>query len=228
MKSINQYKNLSHNLVRENSPPNENSFFNILNKLFMKHIFLTFFLFLTTTLVFGQLTKGHWLIGGSGRFNTYKNEIFNSVSTSNGKYTKIDISPNIGYFLADKFAVGLKTTITSIKGDFSVVGGVGTGGSNTQRYSLGLFSRYYFLEKEKQTNILVDVNYQTGIIRGLGKGAINSFSISTGPVVYFNSSVGIEFLVGYIAEKEKYTSEIFSEQNNGFQFSIGLQIHLIK
>lgn len=194
----------------------------------MKHIFLSFFLLTITGFAFGQLTKGHWLVGGSGRFNTYKNEIISSVSTTNGKYTQIDISPTIGYFLADKFAVGLKTTITSIKGDFTVVGGVGTGGSNTQRYSLGLFSRYYFLEKEKQTNVLVDVNYQTGIIRGFGKGTINSFSILTGPVIYFNSSVGIEFLVGYIAEKEKYTSEIFSEQKNGLQFSIGLQIHLIK
>jgi hypothetical protein len=228
MKSINQYKNLSHNLVRENSPPNEKSFFNILNKLFMKHIFLTFFLFLTTTLVFGQLTKGHWLVGGSGRFYSYKNEFLSSISTNSGKYTQIDLSPNVGYFLADKLALGLKTTISSLKGNWTFASG--TGATNTQRYLFGVFGRYYFLESEKQTNILVDASYQTGIIRGLNdtKGTLNNFSISAGPVIYFNSSVGIEFLLGYATDIEKYSSQVQTEKRNGFQFSIGLQIHLIK
>jgi hypothetical protein len=194
----------------------------------MKHIFFLFFFLGITSLAFGQLTKGHWLVGGNGRFYSYKNEIVSSVSTTNGKYTQIDVSPNIGYFLADKFALGLKTTISSIKGDFSVAGGVGTGGSNTQRYLFGAFGRYYFLEAEKQTNILVDANYQTGIIRGLGKGTVSNLSISAGPVIYFNTSVGIEFLVGYMTDTEKYTSEVFREQRNGFQCSIGLQIHLIR
>jgi hypothetical protein len=194
----------------------------------MKHIFLAYSLLFTVNLSFGQLTKGHWLVGGSGRFYSYNNEIVSSTSTTNGKYTQVDISPNIGYFLADKFAVGLKTTISSIKGDFTVAGGVGTGGSNTQRYLFGIFSRYYFLEKEKQTNILVEANYQTGIIRGLGEGTVSNLSVSAGPVIYFNSSVGIEFLVGYMTDTEKYTSEIFSEQKNGVQFSVGLQIHLTK
>lgn len=196
----------------------------------MKHIFYFFSLLVFTSSAFGQLTKGHWLIGGSGRFYSYKNEIISSISTTNGKYTQIDISPNIGYFLADKFVLGVKSTVSSIKGNDTVVGGNGSGKSSSQRYLFGLFGRYYFLEKEKQTNILVDASYQTGLIRGLNntKGTLNSFSIAAGPVIYFNSSVGIEFLLGYATDFEKYTSQIFSEQRSGFQFNIGLQIHLIK
>lgn len=196
----------------------------------MKHIFCFIYFLVLTASTFGQLTKGHWLVGGSGRFYSYKNEIVSSVSTTNGKYTQIDISPNIGYFIVDKFALGIKSTVSTIKGNYNVVSGVGLGGSNGQRYSIGVFSRYYFLEKEKQTNILIDASYQSGIIRGVNdtKGTFNNLSISAGPVIYFNSSVGLEFLLGYATDSEKYTSQVFCEQRNGFQFNIGLQIHLIK
>lgn len=86
------------------------------------------------------------------------------------------------------------------------------------------------MESEKQTNILVEASYQTGIIREIGdtKGTSNNFSISAGPVLYFNSSVGIEFLLGYATDIEKYSSKVQKEKRSGFQFSIGLQIHLIK
>lgn len=194
----------------------------------MKHIFSFFSLLVLAGTAFGQITKGHWLVGGSGRFYSYQNNYQTSTFTSNGKYTQIDLSPTVGYFLADKFSMGLKTTLTSIKGDFTFIGG--TGGTDNQRYLFGTFGRYYFLEAEKQTNILVEASYQTGIFTGLdnSKGTLNNFSISTGPVLYFNSSVGIEFLLGYANEIENYSRSVRNEKRNGFQFSIGLQIHLIK
>lgn len=196
----------------------------------MKHIFYIFSFLVFTSSAFGQLTKGHWLVGGSGRFYSYKNEYSASSFTSNGKYTQIDLLPNIGYFLTDKFAIGLNTTISSLKGDFMVVGGGGSGGSSSQRYLFGTFGRYYFLEEAKQINILFNASYQSGIIRGLNntRGTLSNFSISAGPVIYFNSSVGIEFLLGYVSNSEKYTSQVLSENKNGFQFNIGLQIHLLK
>lgn len=196
----------------------------------MKHFFCFVLLLIIVSTTFGQLTKGHWLVGGSGKFYSYENEYSTSSFTSNGKYTQIDLSPNIGYFLANKFALGVKSTISSIKGDFTVVGGVGNGGTSTQRYLFGAFGRYYFLEEAKQTNIVIEASYQAGMIRGLNntKGNLNNFSISAGPVIYFNQSVGIEFLLGYVTNSEKYTSQVLSENKNGFQISIGLQIHLIK
>ncbi|MEN9459309.1 hypothetical protein [Sediminibacterium sp.] len=193
-----------------------------------KPLYLIFFLLMTNSIC-GQLTKGHWLIGGSGRFYSYKNEYSTSSFISNGKYTQIDLSPIVGYFIADKFVLGLKSTISSIKGDFTVVGGVGNGGSSSQRHLFGAFGRYYFLEEAKQTNLLIEASYQAGIIRGLNnKGNLNNFSISAGPVIYFNPSVGIEFLLGYVTNSEKYTSQVLSENKNSFQFSIGLQVYLIK
>ena len=214
--------------VRDHSPPWQKHFFITKNILYMKHIFSFFSLLMLSNTSFGQLTKGHWLAGGSGRFYSYKNNYQTSAFTSNGNYTQIDISPNVGYFIAHKFALGLKTTLSSLRGDWTATSG--TGATNTQRYLYGAFGRYYFLEAEKQTNILVDASYQTGIIRGLNdtKGTLNNFSISAGPVIYFNSSVGIEFLLGYATDIEKYSSQVQTEKRNGLQFSVGLQIHLIK
>jgi hypothetical protein len=191
----------------------------------MKRFFYFTFLLFMANNTFAQLTKGHWLVGGSGKFYSYKNEYSTSSFTSNGKYTQIDLSPNIGYFLADKFVLGVKSTISSIKGDFTATSGVG--GTDNQRYLFGAFGRYYFLEEAKQTNILVDVSYQAGILRGLSKGNLSNFSVSAGPVIYFNPSVGIEFLLGYATDLENTENQV-REQKNGFQFSIGLQIHLIK
>ena len=194
-----------------------------------KTLYLIFFL-LTTNSIWGQLTKGHWLVGGSAYFNSYKNEIFSNSYNENGKYTQINLSPNVGYFFADRFALGLKTTFTSLKGEFTVAGGNGRGGSDTQRYFFGAFGRYYFLEEAKQANLLVEASYQAGIVRGTNdtKGNLNNFSISAGPVIYFNPSVGVEFLLGYVTNSEKFTSQVLNENKKGFQLSIGLQIHLIK
>jgi hypothetical protein len=196
----------------------------------MLRFFLCTFLVIIAHISFGQLAKGHWLVGGSGRFYTYKTESIGNLGTFNGKATQIDVSPNIGYFLADKFAIGMKSTITSIESEESNSTGTIYGGTSNQRYLIGIFGRYYFLDDEKQVNILVDASYQAGIIRAFSnnRGTLRNFIVVAGPVIYFNSTVGIEFLFGYKSEFDKYTSEIFTERKNGFLFNVGLQIHLTR
>jgi hypothetical protein len=189
----------------------------------MKHIFSFFSLLVFAGTTFGQLTKGHWLVGGSGRFYSYKNEYSTSTVNNTGKYTQIDVSPNIGYFIADKIGLGLRTTFSSVKGKIDNV----PASTNVQRFSAGPFIRYYFFDAEKQNNILIDANYQKGIVGGFFKGNSNNFSIAAGPVIYFNSSVGIEFLIGYVSQMEEINNQD-KEIKSGFQFSIGFQIHLIK
>ncbi len=48
-----------------------------------------------------------------------------------------------------------------------------------------------------------------------------------GPVIFFNTSVGLEFLLGYSSSiediKDRYKNSI-----QGFQIGIGFQIHLEK
>lgn len=133
----------------------------------------TITLFLSTASQ-GQLTKGNWLVGGTGKFFSYTQSSTSSDFSVVGKYNQIDISPSIGYFVVDKLAFGLKPTFSSINGKSITPEGIST---NVQRYWIGPFGRYYFLNSEKQYNIVTDVTYQFGFLGGgLVKGSLATFS----------------------------------------------------
>ena len=211
---------------RDNSPP-IGSFIkhNKLNTSIMKQLFL--FLTLATSFLTAksQLTKGNWLVGGTGKFYSYISENSSVTYNTEAKYTQIDLSPSIGYFVIDKLAFGLRPTFSSITGKVTSAGGLST---NVQRYWIGPFSRYYFLNNENNYNIVGDLSYQFGFFGGgLAKGKLSTFSALAGPVIYFNATVGIEFLLGYSYSKEE-VEQGNKEIRKGFQLGIGLQIHLEK
>jgi hypothetical protein len=187
-----------------------------------KRLFISFVLTILSNSIYSQLTKGNWLVGGTGKFYDYKSEYSSATYSNEAEYTQIDISPNIGYFVAEKLAFGLRPTFSSVKGKVTTVGG---GSTNVQRYWIGPFGRYYFLAAEKQANIVTDVSYQFGFYGGLLKGRLSTFSALVGPVIYFNSSVGLEFLLGYAYSKED-ADQGSKEIRKGFQISLGFQIHL--
>jgi len=192
----------------------------LLKTLVFLSIFSTFFFNAT-----GQTTKGNWLVGGSGSFYSYNNQYTSAAYSNEAEYTRIDISANVGYFVADKVAMGLRPTFTSFAGRVTSTGGGITSG---QRYFFGPFGRYYFLNTDKQTNILADVSYQFGLSNAGGlKGNLSAFSVMAGPVIYFNSSVGMEFLLGYKYSKDDI-EDASLEIRKGFQVTVGFQIHLEK
>jgi hypothetical protein len=178
-----------------------------------------------------QLDKGIWLLGGSGSFYNY-HEAYNSTPTAfTAKYTEMDISASIGYFLADKFAVGLRPTFSSVKGE--VIDNLST---NSYKIAVGPFARYYFLQMDRPFNLLSDISYQSGINKRIDafheKGKYNTFSVMAGPEIFFNSSAGLEILLGYsqkITSIERSIPENnFKMNKKGFQISVGFQLHLEK
>jgi hypothetical protein len=150
--------------------------------------------------------------------------------TVKAKYTNIDISAVIGYFIIDKLAVGLAPIFSFDKGTTSE-GALVTKGT---QLAIGPFIRYYFLNKEKDFNILSQISYQVGVNSSpappKSKGKYNKFSAMAGAEMFFNSSVGIEILLGYKATTQTIENSPyeFSNINKGFQVSIGFQIHLEK
>jgi len=190
-----------------------------MKKLFVSYLLITFCFYAN-----GQITKGNWLVGGTGKFYSYTSQYTSATYSNEAKYTQIDISPNIGYFVTDKLAFGVRPSFSSIKGEVTTTGG---GSTNTQRYWIGPFGRFYFLQPDKQFNILTDISYQYGFFGGIPNGKLNQFSAMVGPVVYFNSSIGIEFLLGYSSSLEDVEG-YQKETRKGFQIGIGFQIHLEK
>jgi len=198
----------------------------------MKHL-IFIILFFVAFVAKSQLNKKTWLVGGSGSFNSYKENYQSNIVETVYKVTDVTISPNIGYFIVDKFAVGLKSTLSWRK-DKGVSTNVVGNSSTTLRVDYGPFVRYYFLDKGKSVNILADLSYQFGNVKfkGIDKGSRNNFSIMAGPAIYFNSSVGLEFLFGYRYESEKETTTThpnpYKDTKKGIQLGIALQIHLEK
>lgn len=165
-----------------------------------------------------QLTKGNWLVGGSGSY------ISNKYSTTDQKTKKITVAPNIGYFLLDKLPVGIKANYSLNK----VINPNGTNAKD-ESFVVGPFCRYYFLKEDKLVNFFVEGNYAFGFYNitaggSFKDGSVRNYSILAGPVIYFNSNVGLEFTIGYY--DNKYIQPNIT--NSGMSINVGLQIHLEK
>ena len=192
-----------------------------MNKITMLALCMLMYGFSTT----GQITKNNWMVGGVASYASTK---YNGEASSGVTVSIFKGQPNIGYFIIDKLAAGLKLGYSNVTNKF---GESPYGISKVVNYNFGPFARYYFLSTDKPFNILIDGSYQYGIKRiGSSTGGnilwgqhnANTFSVNAGPVLYFNTSVGLEFLVGY--SNEKYVTDQGS--NGTIQVGLGLQVHL--
>lgn len=189
-----------------------------------KVIFSVLVIFIVNLKANAQLNKGIWLVGGNGSFSSSKGTFEAGPYSQKSKETNLNISPNIGYFLIDKLVVGLKPGFTWYKSLITTSGAT----SNSTRFEVGPFVRYYFLDKTKPVNILSEVSYQHEFITAKPEtGSSNTFSFNAGPVIYFNSSVGLEFTVGYYSHSENFLSYSKTTQQ-AFKMAIGFQIYLEK
>lgn len=185
-----------------------------------KLIFLLFIIFLFSE-SHSQLTKGVWMLGGTANLSSahYRGDV-----GANEDILSIGIQPKVGYFLIDRFTTGLLINYSyyKVKGP--------TSSSSTSAFGFGPFLRYYFLKADTRTNVFAETGYQYSFLKtNTGYGShnnykLNSFSFSAGPVIYLNTTVGLEFTVGYTISK--YINH--SDNSNNFLVGLGLQIHLEK
>jgi hypothetical protein len=159
-----------------------------------------------------QITKHNWLVGGSARIAKEQEKLIGSDVNS----LDVQLSPNIGYFPLDKFAAGLKPYFGFAKLKTP------TFTDKTSTLGIGPFIRYYFLPVDKRVNIFAESDYQ--YLTDFKGYSQNRFIFSAGPVIFFNSSVGIESTLNY---------QIIRTNGSGtdvktFFIGIGFQIHLQK
>jgi len=188
-------------------------------KFFMKKIQLALiFCVILSSTAKSQITKNSWMLGG---LISYSSTNYNSTNYGEPHNAyNLQIKPNVGFFLIDKLATGVKTGIEKT--------GVKSFGTSTYstytNFNVGPYLRYYFLNPEKNVNILSEAAYQYGFEVGDGNdpSSKSNFVFSAGPVVYFNTVVGLEFLVSYSTYK---FSGIWGS-NNTVMIGLGLQVHL--
>lgn len=179
----------------------------------------TCFIFFTAVLfslnLIGQITKNNWLLSGNASFSSQKNS---SAASLQYKQSDFQIAPTIGYFVIDKFALGLRPSFIYGKNNLIANGKVQT------IFSIGPFARYYLLKTESPFNLLFEGGYSYASLNQASESKQHTFFIGTGSVLYFNSSVGLEFILGYSTTKVVS----FNGANNAIRFGIGFQIHLEK
>lgn len=153
-----------------------------------------------------QISKGNWMMGGSGSFGNYKTKSLGAENSGN----YLNLYPNVGYFFIDKLAFGINASL-NVQTKF-----------NTS-YGLGPYVRYYFLEKNKSFNVFSGLNYyfQTG--NGNGDAKFETINIKAGTVFFLNSSVGLEIALNYSNQKSNQ-----DYQSNNVYLGVGFQIHLEK
>jgi hypothetical protein len=175
-------------------------------------LFLIFFTFYNNAN--SQITKGNWMIGGAASF---KSSVYGHGAASS-KQTIVQLSGDVGYFVIDKFAAGLKPgySRTETNNPHIVV--------NT--YEIGPFLRYYFLPEDAPVNIFPQLSYQYGWMKtnqGVKQNS-NDFSGILGCAVFFNTSVALEFTLGY----SHYLYNNNTGKVNNVIAGIGFHFHLEK
>lgn len=160
-----------------------------------------------------QTTQGRLIIGGETQlnFNSKESEVKSNGSPEDlGNTTRIGLSPKVGYFIADGFAVGIEVPLESISYPNQ---------SNTSNF---------YLKKEKsfavtpfirgyigQNNIKPFLEFKAGFGKRTqyAKGPwedvelnINTFqyAFSGGMAVFLNKYVAVEFGFGYSQITSKY------------------------
>ena len=162
-----------------------------------------------------QITKGNWMVGGTLNLSSTLN-----TGISNNKEYKIksnvfSVSPNLGYFIIDKLCVGTLVVINYSNPE----------GDNNSSYAITTtpFVRYYFLDTQKMVNFFAKAGYGFLTSRNSNGYKSQGYTFSAGPVIYFNSSVGLEMTLNYNNTKSNIDSKI-----SQLFLGVGFQIHLEK
>lgn len=208
----------------------------------MKYLFLIVFIFFNT--LYSQVDKGNFLIGGNGYLYFIEDDInqnFPEESYTIEK-TSIRISPMLGYFIFDKFAVGITPSFNFEDNNYKGYH-MPFYGDRTYTYSVGPFIRYYLLPGKLKP--ILDFRYlysferieytSTNLERKkfiyVSESTQNEIIPSVGLTYLFNNSFGLELLLSYsikVQNLEKNQSFNYQTrtESNSLLLNIGFQIYL--
>lgn len=160
----------------------------------------------------GQLAKGTWMIGGNAALATAN---IHSPSGS-GNTTTISITPDIGYFVMDRFILGINPSygLNASKTD-------DIHQTTLQSYAFGPFVRYYLLPVDHVVNLFTGGSYLYSILEP-SNSIGNTYSFFAGTTAFFNYSVAIEMSAGF--------SSLITKNfiTNSLVINAGFQIYLRK
>ena len=188
----------------------------------MKTILLISLFLAVSSTAFTQINKGQFLIGGKISIESIKeeNSLYDTYQNTNFYF-----SPDIGYFIINKMAGGLRFDFDSY---YYKSQNIETHLNST---TISPFIRYYFLPSTNKVNALFDVGYiynRTKVSSSAYQGNTdksNGFNISAGPSIFITDRIALEFIFGF---KHTKSDNYGNTETNTFNSGFGFQIHLGK
>lgn len=175
-------------------------------KNFTKSIIAIFaFVCLAQAISAQTVGKGAWMLGGSAGFSSTK------VKGADGSTTIINITPNVGYFFANDFALGARLNFLSTS----------AGGNSNSNFGYGPFARFYVTDP---IFIQAGIDFEAAtldlnsLFAGDGSTTIHA---AVGYSLFLNNSVAIEpslYINIYNGDKDNFDSDF-----TRFGINIGIQ-----
>lgn len=167
---------------------------------------------------YSQITKRNWMLGGNISADY---QIATQINTD-FKYNRLvlNIEPNVGYFIADKLAIGSNVNILYSKSYIK---------NNRDSYSIdtkiGPFIRYYFLDVDRNVNIFLDTSYLFEINQD--SDIYNRTFVSEfGTAFFLTNAVSLEVLLRYAHWETDFKENINNDITDQISVGFGFQIHL--
>lgn len=182
--------------------------------------------FAFSSMLNAQISKGNWLVGSSvfyGNIGNSENTTTYSNSpteyNSEGNSFQIGLSPNIGYFVVNKLAVGASVGLDYYNSK-STSSNSTTFSTTESKYnnigvSIGPFVRYYFVENQKWSPyVQADFGYgispskqesktfNNGVLINSSNTDSNKYNywnagFKFGMAYFLNSNVALQFYTGF-------------------------------
>jgi hypothetical protein len=193
--------------------------------------------FFASTLSGQFIQSGDFLFGSTIGFSATSSKISQLGGTSgdkNPRSTQINLSPDIGYFLMDDFALGIGMDYT-----YSFQRDADNNRRKDSDFLFGPFMRYYMPVQEDMAFFGV-VTFGFGnssnenlLLGGNESVSSNIFAVGVGPgfTILSNNAVGLEAIMKYNFARSQFDTELngiktsTTTHTNQFDISLGLQLY---
>ncbi|WP_336516796.1 hypothetical protein [Pollutibacter soli] len=171
-----------------------------------------------------QVEKDNWMIGGqiNGAFQKFGEE-----TQFKNRSIEISITPKAGYFVLDKFAVGINTGYSFTHSKYFNSSISDWDENSFSRFTPGIFTRYYFLAPASKINLFGE------LAGGLRLAAFKSdngdtkyngyqYSGAFGMAYFLNKTVSLETSLMY----QYQTENSHSPGVHNIILNLGFQVYL--
>lgn len=168
---------------------------------------------------YSQITKRNWMLGGNASID-YGDITQVRENGIDYNYLRLNIKPNIGYFVIDKLALGTSVDFFYSKNYIR---------NNRDLYlintKIGPFIRYYFLDVDRNVNIFLDTSYLFEIHQD--SDIYNRTFVSEfGTAFFLTNAVSLEVLLRYAHWETGIKDTTYNDITDQISVGFGFQIHL--